>query len=96
MRTRLLFSQRVVLIIALAFALYVLGIWLTNLGTHLFTGWVGYAPLQNNNTIPYAGGLHAWVSLVIWLLLTLVWTITSLSLLRPTQLHDDTASSTTP
>jgi heme/copper-type cytochrome/quinol oxidase subunit 1 len=96
MRPRLLFSQRVVLIIALAFALYVVGIWLTNLGTHLFAGWTGYAPLQNNNTIPYAGGLHAWVRLVIWLLLTLVWTITSLSLLRTTPAARDESSNTTP
>jgi hypothetical protein len=97
MRPRLLFSQRVVLIVALGFALYVVGLWLTNLDTHPFTGWAAYAPLSNSTFYPYAQGLHPWVRVVIWLLLTIVWTITSLSLLRPTGApRDDTTSGTTP
>jgi len=93
----LLFSQRVVLIVALAFALYVVGMWLTNLDTHPFTGWVAYAPLSNTSFSPYVGGLHPWVRVVIWLLLTIVWTVTSLSLLRPLRAsHDEAPSGTTP
>jgi hypothetical protein len=72
-------AQRVVFVIGLALALYVLGGWLTQLGSRAPTGWVGYAPLSS--TIVY-GGLHPWVRIVIWLLLIAIWVAFSTTLLK--------------
>jgi len=72
-------SQRIVIIVGLAFALYVLGEWLNGLGSTLNYGWVAFAPLGNqiNNV-----GLHPWVRLVIWIVLVALWVAVSLRLLR--------------
>lgn len=72
-------SQRKVIVVGLAFALYVLGEWLNGLGSNLNYGWVAYAPLSNqvNNV-----GLHPWVRLIIWIALVAVWVAASLQLLK--------------
>jgi hypothetical protein len=79
--SRLNLSQRVVLVVGSGVAVYFLGAWITSLGSHLITGWTGYAPLSSA-FVPYQGGLHPWVQLVIWLILVLVWTGSSLALLK--------------
>ena len=77
-------GQRVVLIIALAGALYTLGSYVETLGR---SGWVAYAPLRNQatyaplNNFPNVG-LHPWVRLVVWLGFTVVWAVCSLVLLQ--------------
>ena len=82
MRPRLDRTQRVVLVVGLGLASYVLGTWITNFDSGL-TGWIGYAPLQNNAFRLVNDGLHPWVRLVIWLLLVVFWTLVSMWQLRP-------------
>jgi hypothetical protein len=72
-------SQRLVLVVGLAAALYAFGLWLTGLGSNLREGWVAYAPLSNQFDIT---GLHPWVRLVVWILLIAVWAFTSAWILR--------------
>ena len=62
-------------------ALVLLGEWVTALGTHANYGWVAYAPLSNSFN-RWAGGLHPWVRLVVWLLLLVLWVSLSLVILR--------------
>src|ERR1035441_2331872 len=79
--SRLNFSQRIVVVVGLAPALYLVGDWTVSLGLHPFTGWVAYAPLSNTLG-PFNQGLPPWVRLFIWLIFLAVWMIASLSLLR--------------
>lgn len=72
-------SQRVVIVVGLAVALYAFGEWLTGLGSNLNVGWVAYAPLGSQSNIT---GLHPWVRLVIWIILIALWVGASLRLLR--------------
>jgi hypothetical protein len=83
---RLNLGQRIVTVIGLGVGLGILGVWATSQGKAF--GWVGYAPLsssatfRNSLSIAIAGGLHPWVRLVIWLGLTIFWTVVSIVLLR--------------
>jgi hypothetical protein len=81
-------SQAIVVVIGLGLALYILGDWLTALGSHPLTGWVGYAPLSTGDGL---GGFHPWLRLIIWLLLIAVWVRSSTSLLntRSLERHHD-------
>ena len=81
-------SQSIVVVIGLGLALFILGDWLTALGSHPLTGWVGYAPLSTGN--PF-GGFHPWVRLIIWLLLIAVWVRSSTALLstKSSEQHRD-------
>jgi hypothetical protein len=81
-RPRFNFAQRVVMVVGLAIFFYFFGSWVTNLVSSPLTGWTGYAPLQSNSFFVRLGGLHAGVRLVLWLILTIVWTALSLWLLR--------------
>jgi heme/copper-type cytochrome/quinol oxidase subunit 1 len=81
-RFRLIFAQRLILVIGLGVALFFVGCWATSLGAKENFGWVAYAPLSKSAFFPPIGGLHPWVRLVIWLLLTLVWMGLALALLR--------------
>ena len=78
-------GQRIVLVVALAAALYILGLYITALG-NAGSGWVAYAPLTQVAHSPLTGeplgGLHAWVRLVLWLGLTVIWAGCSVALLR--------------
>jgi hypothetical protein len=84
-------SQSIVVVIGLGLALYVLGDWLTALGSHSPTGWVGYAPLSTGDVF---GGFHPWLRLIIWLLLIAVWGRSSTALLstRSSEQHQDVES----
>jgi heme/copper-type cytochrome/quinol oxidase subunit 1 len=77
--------QRVVLVIGLGVALYFVGAWIMARG-HSF-GWVAYAPLSNTDIGPSVG-LHPWVRLVVWLLLIVVWVVTSCVLFRSSSSTD--------
>jgi len=73
--------QRVVVVIGFGAGLYFFGSWITSRGGTA-TGWTSYAPLSINQPIPPGSGLHPWVRLVIWLVLILVWVLSSVYLLR--------------
>ena len=88
-RVSLNHSQRIVVVAGAGIALYFFGAWAMTWGTRGFTGWTGYAPLQNKNSLSfttstdYLGlGLHPWIRLVIWLILAAVWVGFSLVTLR--------------
>ena len=79
--------QRLVIVVALGFALYESGQWLTSLGSNLNFGWVAYAPLSKQFS---PDGLHPWVRFVIWLALIAIWALVSVTLLRTqSQRQDD-------
>ena len=89
---RLNVRQRVVIVIGFGVGLYFLGSWVTALGRRGTSfGWVAYAPLSRSvNTADLPGsGLHPWVRLLIWLLLTVVWAIVGVLLLRSTPAPTD-------
>jgi len=81
-------SQAIIVVIGLGLALYVLGDWLTTLGSYSPTGWTGYAPLSTGDVF---GGFHPWLRLIIWLLLIAVWVRSSTALLSTKDLdrHHD-------
>jgi hypothetical protein len=80
-------AQRIVLVIALALALGVLGRYLVTLGRPSEFGWSAYAPLNSTVTVP-PPGLRRWARLLIWLGLIAVWAVASLLLLRPARQGD--------
>ncbi|HEV3267401.1 MAG TPA: hypothetical protein VGZ68_03285 [Acidimicrobiales bacterium] len=89
-------SQRIVAVVGAGLALYFFGAWAMTWGLRGFTGWTGYAPLNNTSSstfttsTQYLGpGLHPWVRLVIWLILTAVWTGFALVVLRSRTLAVD-------
>ena len=65
---------------ALGLAIWFVGSYLVSLGT--IFGWYAYSPLT---LAPYAPGrgLHGWLRLIIWLVLTGVWALASVRVLRP-------------
>ena len=81
-RFRLNFAQRVVIVVGLGILFFLFGTWVTQLGSHSFTGWTAYAPLNDFSMISRYGGLHAGVRLVLWLFFTIAWMALSLLLLR--------------
>ncbi|MGC8511231.1 MAG: hypothetical protein ACP5PB_10225 [Acidimicrobiales bacterium] len=78
-------AQRVVLVVALAATLAVVGWWIT--APAPLTGWTGYAPLTSGPL--GVTSLRPWVRAVIWLLLIGAWTAASLVVLRPRAPRDD-------
>jgi len=77
-------AQRIVLVVALGFAIYFFGQWLLEtleFGSRGVTGWVGYAAL-NNASFTQIRMLYPWVIFLFWLILIAVWTVTSLVILR--------------
>ena len=75
-------AQRVVLVIALAVALALLGRYLVSLGRPHSYGWFAYAPV-NSRLSPPPPGMRAWARLLIWLGMVAVWALASCWVLRP-------------
>jgi hypothetical protein len=71
-------AQRVVVVVALGFALYLLGDWITSLGSHLP---YGSATFTNVRSSYFVGGLYPWVRFAIWMLLIVAWVGVSIPLL---------------
>jgi hypothetical protein len=72
-------SQRIVVVIALGVALYVLGTWFTAPQFPVASGWAGYAPLTSSFVrMRWSGG----ADLVLWFALIAVWVLVSTYLLR--------------
>lgn len=71
-------AQRTVVVIALGVALWFVGSYLVRLGS--IAGWYAYSPITGS---PYGRGLHDWLRLIIWLVLTGVWALASVRVLRP-------------
>ncbi len=79
--SRLSTSQRVVVIVGLGAALYLVGAYVTSLGEiRTLNGWVAYAPLSN--TFNGLGGMPGWAQLVVWLALVIVWVLGSVRILH--------------
>jgi len=72
-------AQRVVAVVALGFVLYILGTWITSLGSHLPYGSVTYTNFSTSNIV---GGFYPWVRFTIWMLLAAVWISVSIPLLK--------------
>jgi hypothetical protein len=72
-------AQRVVTVVALGFAFYFLGAWVTSLGSHLPYGSATYT---NVSSSIFVGGLYPWVQVTIWMLLIVTWVGVSIPLLR--------------
>ena len=72
-------SQRAVIVVALGFALYLLGAWATSLGLHFP---YGSATFTNVSTPDFVGGFHPWVRFTIWMLLIATWVGVSIPVLR--------------
>ncbi len=79
-------SQRVVVVVGLGVALYLLGAWLSAPVFPVSTGWVGYAPLATSfGRTRLSGG----ADLIVWLVLILLWVAASSYLLRTRNSRDD-------
>ena len=87
---RLSRSQRVVVVVALGFALGVIGAYLVSLGSGIRLGWYAYSPLTATLQAP-GTGLPAWLRLIIWLGLIVVWALASIRVLRPAADQDTAA-----
>lgn len=74
-------AQRVVVVIALGLALYAVGSYLVALGSGAL-GWYAYAPLTTGPYLP-GRGLHAWLRVIIWLVVICTWALASVRVLRP-------------
>jgi heme/copper-type cytochrome/quinol oxidase subunit 1 len=75
-------AQRAVVVIAFGLALWAMGSYLVSLGSGYPFGWTAYAPLTKQLNGP-STGLHAWLRLIIWLVLIGVWAVGSVRVLRP-------------
>ena len=75
-------AQRIIVVIALGMALAIVGGFLDTLGGGFTGGWFAYAPLTRGTYFPGAGP-PPWVRLIIWLLLTGIWALASIRVLRP-------------
>jgi len=75
-------AQRIVIVVAIGIALAVIGRYLVSLGSGFHVGWTGYAPLAHSFRPP-STGLPAWLRLIIWLGLTVIWAAASVVVLRP-------------
>ena len=80
LRAALSTGQRVILVVGSGLGLYLLGGYVTTLGSG--SGWVGYAPLTSAQ-LADLGGFHRWVKLLIWLALLMIWIGAALFLFKP-------------
>ena len=91
---RLNLGQRIVIVVGSGVGLTIFGLWATAQGSpgHL-VGWTGYAPLQSSAayrsslSLTFNGRLHPWVQLLIWLGLIILWTVSSVLVLRSPSKH---------
>jgi len=82
-------AQRVVVVIALGLGFSAVGSYLVALGSGAAFGWYAYSPLTTG-FYPLGSGLHAWLRVIIWLVLIGAWALASIRVLRPAA--DDAAS----
>jgi hypothetical protein len=90
---RLGLAQRIVIVVALGFALGAVGNFIVagvEFGANF--GWFGYAPLTNNSFVTLNSGIAPWQQLLIWLGLILGWAACSILILRPTPVAQRPAS----
>ena len=75
-------TPRVVVVVASALALIVLGSYLTHVSHPTSYGWYAYAPLNSNPSAPEVGP-RPWARALVWFGLFIVWVVPSAWLLRP-------------
>lgn len=78
-------AQRIVLVVALGLALWIVGNYLASLGSP-FGGWTGYAPSSEGQffvAARWSPAFHPWLRVIIWLVLIGIWAVASIRLLRP-------------
>jgi heme/copper-type cytochrome/quinol oxidase subunit 1 len=78
-------AQRVVVVVALGFALGTVATYLTNLGPR--SGWYAYAPLSGQVFQPPGIGEPGWLRLIIWLAAITLWAFASVRVLRQSPDH---------
>jgi heme/copper-type cytochrome/quinol oxidase subunit 1 len=78
-------AQRVVVVVALGFALGMVASYLTNLGPR--SGWYAYAPLSGQVFHPPGIGEPGWLRLIIWLAAITLWAFASVRVLRQSPGH---------
>jgi hypothetical protein len=88
---RLNLGQRIIAVTGLGAGLWFLGQWITTIGSTGIFGWVAYAPLSRATNPPEPVMAHAWVRLLVWLGLTIVWVAASMWLLRSQKRDADTS-----
>jgi heme/copper-type cytochrome/quinol oxidase subunit 1 len=71
--------QRIVVVIAFGLAIATLASYLVNIGS-VASGWYAYSPQTSALYAPR--GLHAWLRVIIWLLLIGAWALGSIRVLR--------------
>ena|GEM_PF-1046930 len=81
-RLHLTQAQRVVIVVALGALLFVIGTWLTALGTGRVFGWVAYSPPPNSSRALAGLGMASWARVLIRAGLIVLWLVTALVLLR--------------
>lgn len=87
---RLALGQRIVIVVALGFALAIVGAYVTTLGSSPTQfGWFGYAPLTKTAFPLDQLDLTPWEQLLVWLGFTGLWAGASLVLLRPPPRQSD-------
>lgn len=74
-------AQRVVIVVAIGIALAVAGRYLVSLGGGFHVGWTGY-PVLPARIGAYGTGLPRWLRLIVWLVLTGIWAVASVVVLR--------------
>jgi hypothetical protein len=73
-------GQRIVLVIALAGVLHIIGMYVVTRGHTLTGGWFGYTPSTARLYSP-SGGLNAPASAAVGIGLTIVWALASIRIL---------------
>jgi tryptophan-rich sensory protein len=84
---RLSQPQRVVIVVALGVAFAAAGAVVSLRGRSVSSGWYGYAPLTAS--APRAA-LPGGLVLIIWLVLTVLWALASIRILRPAAVGPET------
>lgn len=81
-------SQRIVAVIGLGTALFVVGVYLSTLG--MFYGWIAYAPLSRTTDPLVTPRLTPLEDLFLWLGLVTLWVGAAVFLLRHSGTEDRT------
>jgi hypothetical protein len=80
---RLSRAQRIVVVVAIGLALWVVGSYLVNLGSGFHVGWTGSPDVFATTPLMPGIGLPPLARVIIWLLLIGLWALAAIRALRP-------------